>query len=288
MILLIVPLFLILMILVIFYVFDLHLSIKSTSKTVSNADSQKDLDPSSSSSLSSLIDDLSGANIFSDVPNEFETDVNTDLSTPDVSSDVSGVNEVTDSTYNDLLDDSTTPPVTSSGYNMEDITTMLNQVAVNTNVGVNMSDPSGVDATTQQDITTRVSELENIINTYLNSHTHNISNKNNIYSQADNIKLCDLSANPQCDSYESCAIMCSDDPNCAGWVHDISNAYRYTCNIDDVYVQTISGGCGGLGLTSGTNCNDSLSSGEWASVAKEDWKSHTYGTTDPPITNFSV
>ena len=275
MILLIVPLFLILMILVIFYVFDLHLSIKSTSKSVdSNLDSQKDQDSSSSSSL---IGDLSDTNIFSDLISDSETGVSPDV-TPltDILTDVSGVTE------NDLLDESTIPN-TSSGYNIDDITALLNQVAVNTNVGVNVSDPSGTDATSQQEITARVSVLENAINNYLNSHTHDVSKLNNIYKKGDDIKLCDFSGarTPMCDDEESCAIMCSNDPNCAGWVYDISDSYRYTCDNDLVIAEglkTISGGCVNIIGT----CDDSLTAGEWITFGKEDLRSHTYITTDPP------
>ena len=126
-----IPLFLVLMILLIFYIFDLHLSIKSRSNTVS------DLATNNNDSESSWMDDLPGASYFSEVTSDTNAaDVTDSSSTPDASGATWDMNTP--------LDASGTAEEIAS-YDRDDVIAMLNSIAVNTNVGVVISDtdPSG-------------------------------------------------------------------------------------------------------------------------------------------------
>lgn len=221
---LIVPLFLVLMILLIFYIFDLQLSIKSTSNSVDNNELSTD------SSSSSWTDNLPGSGYFSELGD------NSDVSgvTNDDTTDVSNVTWDGDA----MLDASGTTEEIPS-YDRDDVIAMLNSIAVNTNVGVVVtdSDPSGSETDPSgTDLSTRVSDLEYVINTYLQSHSHDLFKLNDIYSEVtDDKKLCEIDPSNLCTDYNSCAYKCSNiDFNCAGWVYDLSNAYASTCNISNV------------------------------------------------------
>ena len=261
---LIVPLFLLLMILMIFYIFDLHLSIKSTSSsTTTNFDVNDDNKPSS------WTDNLPGANLFSDI-----TDI-TDVSGVSGVSDVSGVNDMTQDNATDIS--AVANEVEVAGYDRDDVIAMLNNIAVNTNVGVVISDISDTDTVTDTDtsetsglstLRTRVNDLEYVINNFIKDHSHNLVNFNNIYSEETaDVKLCDPSSVTACGDYESCALMCSNDDDCAGWVYDLSDSYRSICNSSQVNVLSI----------------PDISSGLWKSVQKQGDRSYNYGSTLPML-----
>ena len=148
---LIVPLFLVLMILLIFYIYDLHLSIKTGSNSVDNNVSTED------SQTSSWTDNLLGEL-------SYETD----------SSGVSDVSAVTwDSDA--MLDLSGTSEEIAS-YDRDDVIAMLNSIAVNTNVGVTITDtdqqtprqdPSAPRPILRTPISQHVCQFEYVISTYL-------------------------------------------------------------------------------------------------------------------------
>lgn len=222
---LIVPLFLVLMILLIFYIYDLHLSIKTGSNSVDNNVSTED------SQTSSWTDNLLGEL-------SYETD----------SSGVSDVSAVTwDSDA--MLDLSGTSEEIAS-YDRDDVIAMLNSIAVNTNVGVTITDtdpsgtetdPSGTDPS-GTDLSTRVSDLEYLITNFVAGHLHEVPRFNKIYSEISaDTKLCDYDPSGQCNDYEDCAFKCNADDECAGWVYDLSNAYTSTCKSYNVSVENISG-----------------------------------------------
>lgn len=245
---LIVPLFLVLMILLIFYIFDLQLSIKSTSNSV---DTNED---STDSSSSSWTDNLPGSGYFSELGD------NSDVSgvTNDDTTDVSNVIWDGDA----MLDASGTTEEIPS-YDRDDVIAMLNSIAVNTNVGVTITDtdpsgsetdPSGTQTDpsgTQTDpsgtdLASRVSYLEYLINNFiapkLGGHKHIIPKFNKIFSEiSDDTKLCDYDPSGQCDNFYDCAYKCSADDDCAGWIYDLSNAYISTCKSYNVNVKNISG-----------------------------------------------
>jgi hypothetical protein len=233
-----IPLFLVLMILLIFYIFDLHLSIKSRSNTVS------DLATNNNDSESSWMDDLPGASYFSEVTSDTNAaDVTDSSSTPDASGATWDMNTP--------LDASGTAEEIAS-YDRDDVIAMLNSIAVNTNVGVVISDtdPSGTQTDTSgaqtdpsgTDLASRVSYLESVISNFVSSHQHELPRFNKIYSEiSDDTKLCDYDPSGQCNDYEDCAFKCSADDDCAGWVYDLSNAYSSTCKSYNVNVENISG-----------------------------------------------
>ena len=242
-----IPLFLVLMILLIFYIFDLHLSIKSRSNTVDNSH----LTTNNNDSESSWMDDLPGASYFSEVTSDTNAaDVTDSSSTPDASGATWDMNTP--------LDASGTAEEIAS-YDRDDVIAMLNSIAVNTNVGVVISDtdPSGTQTDTSgaqtdtsgaqtdpsgTDLASRVSYLESVISNFVSSHQHELPRFNKIYSEiSDDTKLCDYDPSGQCNDYEDCAFKCSADDDCAGWVYDLSNAYSSTCKSYNVNVENISG-----------------------------------------------
>ena len=281
MILLIVPLLLILMILVIFYVYDLHLSIKSSSKTIDS------LFPSDDSLLNDndylLYDDadLSGVDPYdflqSTSTNERNPPYEEDLLTDDEEDDVSIVDE--SDKYIGAGDININPEITT---------------AVTPDVTADVIEPSGTDI--------RISYLESVIADYLSasgertslaSHNHGISLSNKIYQSLTNTKLCDFSANHVCDNDMLCAIQCNESDNCSGWVNDISNGLYSTCEGDTSLKTT--GGCTFLEF-GGADCADDLDpavDGSWNSVMQaqsEDaggsnitrmWLTYPVSTTDP-------
>ena len=235
---LIIPLFLVLIILLIFYIFDLQLSIKTTSNN-------SDLTTNNNDSESSWMNDLPGANYFSELTSDTNAaDVTDSSSTPDASGATWDMNTPLDAS-------GTTEEIAS--YDRDDVIAMLNSIAVNTNVGVTITDtdPSGSETDpsgTQTDpsgtdLASRVSYLEYLINNFVAGHKHNLPIKfNKIFSEiSDDTKLCDYDPSGQCDTYIDCAYKCSIDDDCAGWVYDLSNAYISTCKSYNVKVENISG-----------------------------------------------
>ena len=245
---LIIPLFLVLIILLIFYIFDLQLSIKTTSNN-------SDLTTNNNDSESSWMNDLPGANYFSELTSDTNAaDVTDSSSTPDVSGATWDMNTPLDAS-------GTTEEIAS--YDRDDVIAMLNSIAVNTNVGVTITDtdpsgsetdPSGTQTDpsgTQTDpsgtdLASRVSYLEYLINNFiapkLGGHKHIIPKFNKIFSEiSDDTKLCDYDPSGQCDNFYDCAYKCSADDDCAGWIYDLSNAYISTCKSYNVNVKNISG-----------------------------------------------
>ena len=228
---LIVPLFLVLMILLIFYIFDLQLWIKTTSNSIDNNEVSTD------SSSPSWTDNLPGAGYFSELGD------NSDVSgvTNNDTTDVSNVTWDGDA----MLDASGTTEEIPS-YDPDDVIAMLNSIAVDTNVDITISetdpsgtetDPSGTETDpSATDLSTRVSDLEYVINTFLQRHSHDLFKLNDIYSEVTNDKkLCNIDLSNLCGDYNSCAFKCSNiGSNCAGWVYDLSNAYISTCDVGNI------------------------------------------------------
>ncbi len=285
MILLIVPLLLILMILVIFYVYDLHLSIKSSSKTIDS------LFPSDDSLLNDndylLYDDadLSGVDPYdflqSTSTNERNPPYEEDLLTDDEEDEVSIVDE--SDKYIGAGDININPEITTD---------------VTADVTADVIEPSGTDI--------RISYLESVIADYLSAsgertslatHNHGISLSNRIYQSLTNTKLCDFSANHVCDNDMSCAIQCNESDNCSGWVNDISNGQYSTCEGDTMLQTMTPDGCTFLGFPHANDCGPGLvpaTDGSWNSVMRAQsasdvaagditrtWLTYPVSTTDP-------
>mgnify|MGYP001226331521 CR=1 FL=1 len=256
--LLIVPLFLVLLILIIFYIFDLHLSIKTTSKLTDDKDSI--LGPQVSTSwmnyLSGVTPDISD-NILSDVTPDTPITIpefsdSTQESEPDVSGSLSGETPLQNYNRDEML--SLIQNMISTNVTLNDVDGIYgndtndsgNNGSGNDDSGNNGSgnDDSGNNGN-GNDTDDRITELEALITNFITDYSNNnmspiinIPDKTvNIFSDPSmNFMLCNKPTpidGRNCDTWEGCAEKCSANDDCIGWVNDTSENTMFTCMMGD-------------------------------------------------------